>query len=87
MRRVNQHPLWCARGKVCAAHRRDGEHRSAPVRIEIAGCRLMATRIQTPGGRTRVELAAVVDLADDGAQATMTAVRDALDDATWDGRP
>jgi hypothetical protein len=88
MRRVNVHPWWCARGRVCGAHRRDGEHRSHPLRIEVGGWRLVATRIQTVGGRSRLELAAVLDLADRSQAQTsaVAAVREALADTTWGGQ-
>jgi hypothetical protein len=77
MRRVNQHPDWCARGAHCTAHRRDGEHRSHPITTTRPTCRLITTRAQTAGGRMRVELRAVIDLPAAPDQ-TEPAARDAI---------
>lgn len=67
MRRRLGHPDWCARDHQCAAP--VGPHRSDPLTWRASHGVFVATRVQEPDGRQRLEVRVVVDLADDESAA------------------
>jgi hypothetical protein len=57
-------PIWCAGGHLCTAQYGypAGEHRSHPISVRTSYGVMVCTRVQSIGGRGRLEIRLQVDL-------------------------
>ncbi len=78
-------PGWCAGGHLCTAQYGypGGEHRSHPVSVRTSYGVVVCTRVQSIGGRGRLEIRLQVDLSgpDSVAQAQAVLVANEVDRA------
>ena len=84
--RVVQHcPIWCAGGHRCTVRQGypRGEHRSDPISVRTPYGVVVCTRVQSVGGRGRLEIRLQVDLPDqeDLAEARAVEVASGVDRA------
>jgi hypothetical protein len=70
-------PPWCAGGHRCTAQYgyQAGEHRSRPISVQTSYGLVICTRVQSLGGRSRLEIRLEVDLASQEQLAEAQAVK------------